>query len=244
MFSSRLLPLLLVLALGLGAVIAILLLLVGGPVWLAVVVGVLVAAAVLFAVLAGAERLALGRLATRPAHEAEFPRLYNLVETASLTHGFAFPSLLVIDAPTLNAAVVGRGPDHASFVFTSALLDSLDVVELEAVLGHAFHIAAEEDLFTATLAVPLARIFGRPLTQRGLGGRHRVFRGDLEGVRLTRYPPGLAAALSRLERGSTEVPGATLLQAHLWFVQPSGLVSDGSDTHPPIGERVDALREL
>lgn len=244
MISSRLFPFLGALAIVPGLVIAVLLLVLGVPVWLAALLGLVVAAAVAVFVWWRADRLALGGLSTRPAREAEFPRLHNLVDSACLTHGFAPPELLVVDSATLNAAVVGRGADRASFVFTSGLLDTLDVVELEAVLGHAFHVAQSEDLFTASAAVPLARVFGASVVRRGLGGQQRVFRADFEGVRLTRFPPGLAEALSKLERGSTEVPGTTARQSHLWFVQPSGSVSDGSETHPPIGERVDALREL
>jgi heat shock protein HtpX len=78
-----------------------------------------------------------------------------------------------------------------------------------------------------------------------MGDDQRVVRGDLAGVRLTRYPPGLVSALTRLASASAEVPGASRASAHLWLERPLGAASaTAGATHPALDIRIDTLREL
>jgi heat shock protein HtpX len=81
--------------------------------------------------------------------------------------------------------------------------------------------------------------------------RHSL--ADLSGVRLTRYPPGLLAALEKLDGATTVVSGASRAIEHLWLCQPLageeaegrlGRVNRHFVTHPPLEERIAALREL
>lgn len=68
---------------------------------------------------------------------------------------------------------------------------------------------------------------------------HRDFRTDVTGVQLTRYPPGMIAALECVEAApdaTLEVAGAG---AALWVVDPLA-----SQARPPLAERIAALREL
>ncbi len=83
-------------------------------------------------------------------------------------------------------------------------------------------------------------------------GDHREAVADLRGVALTRYPPALVSALERLETTGTVVQGASLATAHLWLGCPVPPPPDGRlnwlsrlfETHPPLDERIEALREL
>lgn len=87
-------------------------------------------------------------------------------------------------------------------------------------------------------------------------GRRREALADMSGVEMTRYPPGLISALEKLRDDSTVVHAHSRATAHLWIEEPSPLdTSEGRvgllnkingwfATHPPIEERIAALREL
>jgi heat shock protein HtpX len=83
--------------------------------------------------------------------------------------------------------------------------------------------------------------------------RRRESLADLSGVELTRYPPGLISALEKLRDDQTVVHSHSRATAHLWIEQPmptereQGKLSRLNrlfDTHPPLEERIAALREL
>jgi heat shock protein HtpX len=83
--------------------------------------------------------------------------------------------------------------------------------------------------------------------------RRREALADLTGVSLTRYPPGLIAALEKLRDDQTVVHSGSRATAHLWIESPVPRAdSEGKlawlgrlfDTHPPLEERIQALREL
>jgi heat shock protein HtpX len=83
--------------------------------------------------------------------------------------------------------------------------------------------------------------------------RRRESLADFSAVELTRYPPGMVAALEKLRDDQTVVGSGSRATAHLWIEQPMARTKDeGSfarlnnlfDTHPPLEERIAALREL
>ena len=83
--------------------------------------------------------------------------------------------------------------------------------------------------------------------------RKRESLADLTGVQITRYPPGLISALEKLKADSTVVHAASRATAHLWIEQPTAQTPEEGrlsrlnrlfDTHPPLEERIAALREL
>lgn len=102
----------------------------------------------------------------------------------------------------------------------------------------------------------IAPIVGR-LMQLAVS-RKREALADVSGVALTRYPPGLISALEKLRDDQTVVQSASRATAHLWIESPIARVDsephegrgDSSrlnrmfDTHPPLEERIAALREL
>lgn len=111
-------------------------------------------------------------------------------------------------------------------------------------------------------AAPILAIFGlallvlAPLIARLLQfavGRHRESLADMSAIEMTRFPPGLISALEKLRDDTTVVAGSSRATAHLWIeapvarVEPEGRLSRWNrlfDTHPPIEERIAALREL
>ncbi len=81
--------------------------------------------------------------------------------------------------------------------------------------------------------------------------RKREFLADASGVLLTRYPEGLASALQKISSYSRPMERANHAIAHLFISNPFG-ATDGKAgvgfltkifmTHPPIQERIKALR--
>jgi heat shock protein HtpX len=78
--------------------------------------------------------------------------------------------------------------------------------------------------------------------------RKREFLADASGALLTRYPEGLARALEKIDQANVApMPGAHGATAHLYISNPfgrNGSISKMFSTHPPIAERVTALRKM
>lgn len=109
----------------------------------------------------------------------------------------------------------------------------------------------------AVMAVPgFALLAVAPLAARLMQvvvSRRRELLADLDAVSLTRYPPGLISALEKLRDHGTVVHSGSPATAHLWIETPLPRAGpDGRlswlgrlfDTHPPLEERIQALREL
>lgn len=89
--------------------------------------------------------------------------------------------------------------------------------------------------------------------------RRRESLADLSAVTMTRYPPGLISALEKLRDDQTVVHSGSRATAHLWIESPIprsqaeetpgnernlSRINRMFDTHPPLSERIAALREL
>ncbi|MEX0933662.1 MAG: M48 family metallopeptidase [Candidatus Paceibacterota bacterium] len=77
--------------------------------------------------------------------------------------------------------------------------------------------------------------------------RKREFLADASGALLTRYPEGLASALSKIGKYSAEMKRANHATAHLFLANPFGSKKERGIhrwfmTHPPVSERISALR--
>ena len=79
--------------------------------------------------------------------------------------------------------------------------------------------------------------------------RKREFLADSSGALLTRYPEGLASALQKISSDTTPMRTANNTTAHLWLADPykgkKGMwLHKLFMTHPPVEERVKALKGL
>ncbi|MCL5006594.1 MAG: M48 family metallopeptidase [Patescibacteria group bacterium] len=80
--------------------------------------------------------------------------------------------------------------------------------------------------------------------------RKRELLADASGVLLTRYPDGLVSALEKIEQNPVPLRRANTATAHLWLSDPYkgrkkiSWVQKLFSTHPPIEERVAALRKM
>ncbi|MFC1802218.1 M48 family metallopeptidase [Patescibacteria group bacterium] len=80
--------------------------------------------------------------------------------------------------------------------------------------------------------------------------RKREFLADASGVLLTRYPDGLASALEKISSYPAQLKRANKATAHLYISNPfkgkaeKGFITKLFLTHPPVEERLKALRGL
>ena len=223
-----------------GAVLAV----VGVPLWLSAALGL--AAGVLTALTLRwrAPGLALEYLAAEPIDPTDEPRLVNVVEGLCATYGHPEPKLYRVESDSPNAAILGRSSDDAHLVVTNGLLDSLDRLELEAVVARLLS-QLKLGIEAGTVLVAVAKIVS-PLglrdrvLERALD-RSSMIAIDLDAVRMTRYPPALASAY---ETAADIRPiDSTPVADHLWVLgttsgRPRGVA------HPPLADRIDVLREL
>ncbi|MEZ5141989.1 MAG: M48 family metalloprotease [Acidimicrobiales bacterium] len=200
----------------------------------ALVVAVVGAAVVAYAWLAGGP-LALRVTGASPADETTHARLHNLTEGLCVATGLPKPALYVVDDPGANAFAVGRDPAHAAVVVTTGLLDVLGRIELEGLLAQELTHIRSGDTVVGTLVVALPFL-------GGLLDAHREQLADLAAVEVTRYPPGLAAALEKLRDHGTALRTSSFAVAHLWVAPPDG--SPPPAGVPALDERIAALHEL
>ncbi len=212
----------------------------GGPV-AAVVVAVVVGVAIACGLARGADAVAQRLLGAVPADPRGHARLVNLVDGLCMAAGLPRPAVRVVDDPVPDACAFGRDPHHAVIVVTQGLLDRLSRVELEGVLAHELSHVKAHDTRPAALAVVVWGLPGlllRPLAAhagRAAGGDREPL-ADLAGVRLTRYPPGLVAALEKLDAAPAGLSTVSPATDALWI--RTALAA------PPIYERIETLREL
>ncbi len=81
--------------------------------------------------------------------------------------------------------------------------------------------------------------------------REREYLADAQGAMLTRYPPGLASALTKIAAAPHAMRSANNATAHLWLEQPSRVPGEQTSalerlfsTHPPIQDRIARLDEM
>ena len=223
-----------------GALLAVL----AGPLLLiaaAIVALVLAVVAYLFA-----DRVVLRISHAQPVSADEEPRYHNLVEGLCVSAGLPKPELYVIDDDAPNSFATGRSPAHAAIVVTTGLLQKLSRMELEGVLAHELsHIRSNDTLVTSlgTALVGLPLMPAGPLAGRLLAtfvGRGRERDADIGGVRLTRYPPGLAAALEKVRLDSPAALPVSRATAHLWISSPL----DADSGAFRLEARIAALRDM
>lgn len=79
--------------------------------------------------------------------------------------------------------------------------------------------------------------------------RKREFLADADGALITRYPEGLASALEKISQDPNQIRSVNRATAHLYISAPlkerkKGFFAKAFMTHPPIKERVKALRGM
>lgn len=232
----------------LGAVLAALVLLLVQPL-LALLAGLILAGGwVLFmrARIASAPDRVLAGLDLVPVAPEEQPRLANLLEGLCMTSGVTSPEVFLVESSAMNAlAVAGRSGSR--LVLTTGLVERLGRLEMEGVIANLLGRVRDGSARYSTTVVGLFGDSARATAQlsRHLGEQRAVL-SDMAAVDLTRYPPGLMAALGAMLDAGTVVDGVPPLTAPLWLA-PVGKQSRGG-VDPvgtqPLPLRIAVLAEL
>lgn len=108
--------------------------------------------------------------------------------------------------------------------------------------GGAYVVIALIAIAFAVLGPILVQLFYFSLS------RKREYLADACGVRLTRYPEGLASALEKISRHSSPMDTANQVTAPMYISHPFGekaaSLSSLWSTHPPIDKRIQILRTM
>jgi heat shock protein HtpX len=218
----------------------------GLGVW-SIALGVIVGAGVAALAFLRGDQLALSALGAERLEPGRYPQLDNIVEGLVVSNGFRMPTLYVVDDAAPNAFVVGRTARHGALAVTTGLVESLRRIELEGVLAHELsRIRSGETRAGVTAATLICRPLGftggfaESLAARLVDPAAGV-RSDLAGVALTRYPPGLAAALAKLEADGRTVARNPRAYRHLWIDPPADAIAGAQFS---ISDRVEVLTEL
>jgi heat shock protein HtpX len=136
----------------------------------------------------------------RPVTHEEEPRLHNVVEGLALAAGIPKPAVYIVPEQAPNAFATGRDPEHSSIAVTQGLLDMMNRVELEGVVGHEMSHIRDRDILLGTVVatlvgvvVLLAEFMLRWYWWGGMGGR-RNNQGGNEGNAIL-FAVGLALAV-------------------------------------------------
>ncbi len=71
-----------------------------------------------------------------PLARKDAPELYNLLENLCISRGIRTPKLFIMETPAMNAFASGIDQGSFSITVTRGLLNNLNTIELQAVLGH------------------------------------------------------------------------------------------------------------
>jgi heat shock protein HtpX len=120
------------------------------------VIGLVIAGVMNFTAWFASDKIALAASRARPATEAEYPIVHDIVRTLTARLDMPMPSIHIIDNAQPNAFATGRSPRHAAVAVTTGILDVLDREELEGVLGHELAHVANRDILIGSVAAMLA----------------------------------------------------------------------------------------
>src|SRR6266487_2378463 len=130
------------------------------------------------------DRLVLASARAREMTPQEQPRLHNIVEGLAIAAGVPKPRVWVVPEQAPNAFATGRDPEHSHIAVTQGLLDIMDRVELEGVIGHEMSHILDRDILYGTIVatvigavVLISEFFMRVWFWGGIGGR----RSDRQG---------------------------------------------------------------
>ncbi len=204
---------------------------------------------------AGSESRILRALGGREAHVNLDARLLNIVEGLCSAFGLSPPVVVVVPSEELNAVTFGRRGRRPTLVVTSASLERLERIDLEALVAHELAHLRRGDVeraflimsslgFLALRSAAAARLSSR------LGGVDRESFADFAATSITRYPPALADTLELLGSNHGELERTLprdLVRLTGWqWCAPLAAQGerDPSASGLSLQERAQALREL
>ena len=212
-------------------------------------------------------RVILASLGARELLLAEAPLLHSSLERLAVAAGVDRPRLYVLPDGHPRAFAVGRGRSSAAVALSQGLVTLSRPAELEGLLAHELAHIRHRDVVVQT---PVVVVAGWLLEASRIGGileqallfilapvaaslvqvllsPKREFAADAAAARYCTSPHGLADALVRLEQAQELVSfRASPVTEPLYTVNPFEPIGIAAlfTTHPPVGERVERLRNL
>jgi heat shock protein HtpX len=101
------------------------------------------------------DRIVLASTHAREVTPEEQPRLHNVVEGLAIAAGLPKPRVYVVPEQAPNAFATGRDPEHSSIAVTEGLLQMMNRVELEGVIGHELSHVLDRDILVGTVVATL-----------------------------------------------------------------------------------------
>jgi heat shock protein HtpX len=156
--------------------------------WVGLAIALAIAAAMSIASYLYGDRLVLASTRAKAVSPEEEPRLHNIVEGISIAAGVPKPAVYVVPEQAPNAFATGRDPEHSSVAVTQGLLDMMNRVELEGVIGHELAHVQDRDILVGTIvatlvgAIVLVSEFFLRFWWIGGAGRRRDSSGDGGGI--------------------------------------------------------------
>jgi len=135
------------------------------------------------------DKVVLASTRAKKVTPQEEPRLHNIVEGIAIAAGVPKPDVYVVPEQAPNAFATGRDPQHSSIAVTQGLLDMMNRVELEGVIGHEMSHILDRDILIGTVvatvvgaAVLMSEIAMRSWFWGGGRGRRDSSGGDTAGA--------------------------------------------------------------
>jgi heat shock protein HtpX len=149
-----------------------------GTGWAGLAIAVVVALLLQLGAYFGGDKLVLRSARARAVTREDEPRLHNIVEGLAIAAGIPKPNVYVVPEQAPNAFATGRDPEHSSIAVTQGLLDTMNRVELEGVIGHEMSHVVDRDILYGTIVatvigalVLISEFFMRSWWWGGFGGR-------------------------------------------------------------------------
>ncbi len=149
----------------------------GSP-WVGLAIAVGIALLLQIGAYYSGDKIVLASARARAVTPEDEPRLHNIVEGLAIAAGVPKPAVYVVPEQSPNAFATGRDPEHSSVAVTQGLLDTMNRVELEGVLGHEMSHVVDRDILYGTIVatvigavVLLSEFFLRSWWWGGFGGR-------------------------------------------------------------------------
>jgi heat shock protein HtpX len=229
------------------------------------------------------DKLALWSMGAKEVSEEEYPELHAMVSRLSQQADLPKPKIAVADSRVPNAFATGKSPSSSAVAVTTGIMRTLNEDELEGVLAHELAHIKNRDVMVMTIASFLSTIafvvvrwgwlFGGGRERGGNQApvivailaslavwivsflliralsRYREYSADRGGAVITGKPSALASALLKISGRMDQVPKEDLrdqAEMNAFFIIPikSGIVGRLFSTHPSTEKRVERLREL
>jgi hypothetical protein len=148
-----------------------------GTGWVGLAIAVAIALLLQIGAYFSGDKLVLASARARAVTAEDEPRLHNIVEGLAIAAGVPKPAIYVVPEQAPNAFATGRDPDHSSVAVTQGLLETMDRVELEGVIGHEMAHVVDRDILYGTIVatvigaiVLISEFFLRTWWWGGVGG--------------------------------------------------------------------------